>query len=46
MEGKGEEKEEPVPTHQVAVQFVDLPTEATEALTAFAMRIQNALLKT
>jgi hypothetical protein len=33
-EGPGKEKEPPAPTHQVAVQFVDLPTEATEALTA------------
>ena len=36
---------EPAATHQIAVQFVDLPADATEALTAFAMRIQDALLK-
>jgi hypothetical protein len=34
------------PSHQIAVEFMELPTEATEALTAFAMRIQDALLKT
>ncbi len=46
VEGREEGKGTSAPTHQVAVQFVDLPTEATEALTAFAMRIQDALLKT
>jgi len=45
LEGRDEFRQEPAPTHQIAVQFVDLPTGATEALTAFAMRIQDALLK-
>jgi hypothetical protein len=43
--GRDEEERKRAPTHQIAVQFVDLPTEATEALTNFAMRIQDALLK-
>ena len=46
LEGRDEGKREPAPTHQIAVRFEDLPTDATEALTAFAMRIQDALLKT
>jgi len=45
LEGREEPKKESAPTHQIAVQFVDLPTDATEALTAFGMRIQDALLK-
>jgi len=32
-------------THQIAIHFVDLPAEAREALTAFTLRIQNALLR-
>lgn len=43
--GPDEEPRKQAPTHQIAVQFADLPTDATEALTAFAMRIQDALLK-
>ncbi len=46
LEGRVETKKEPFSTHQIAVQFVELPTDATEALTAFGMRIQDALLKT
>ncbi len=46
LEGRDEERQEPVPTHQIAVHFAELPAEATEALTEFAMRIQDALLKT
>ncbi len=46
LEGREENKQAPAPTHQIAVQFLDLPADATEALTAFAMRIQDALLKT
>jgi hypothetical protein len=46
LEKRNERKKEPAPTHQIAVQFVDLPADATEALTAFAMRIQDALLNT
>jgi hypothetical protein len=46
LEKRAEPRKEPTPTHQIAVQFADLPTDATEALTAFAMRIQDALLKT
>jgi len=45
LEGRDEEERQRAPTHQIAVQFVDLPTEATKALTTFAMRIQDALLK-
>ncbi len=45
LEGHDEEHRNKVPTHQIAVQFTHLPTGATEALTAFAMRIQDALLK-
>ncbi len=46
FEARDEKKPVPAPTHQIAVQFVDLPADATEALTAFGMRIQDALLKT
>jgi hypothetical protein len=46
LEGGDEEERKRAPTHQIALQFVDLPTEATEALTTFAMSIQDALLKT
>jgi hypothetical protein len=46
FEARGEKKPGSVPTHQIAVQFVDLPADAAEALTAFGMRIQDALLKT
>ncbi len=46
LEGREGDREEPVPTHQIAVQFEQLPPDATEALTDFAMRIQDALLKT
>jgi len=46
FEARGEQKPVSAPTHQIAVQFVDLPADATEALTAFGMRIQDALLKT
>jgi hypothetical protein len=46
LAGRDEEEGKRAPTHQIAVQFVDLPTEATEALTTFAMSIQDALLKT
>jgi hypothetical protein len=45
LEGSVEDKGKGTATHQIAVQFVVLPLEATEALTAFAMRIQDALLK-
>jgi hypothetical protein len=45
LEGRDEEERKWAPTHQIAVEFVDLPTEATAALTSFAMRIQDALLK-
>jgi hypothetical protein len=42
---QGEEAgQEPARTHQIAVEFIELPSDATEALTAFAMRIQEALL--
>jgi len=34
-----------VPTHHIAVAFENLPAEATEALAAFTLRIQDALLK-
>jgi hypothetical protein len=44
-EGGDVEERKRDPTHQIAVQFVDLPTEATEALTTFAISIQDALLK-
>jgi hypothetical protein len=46
LEGRTKSRKGSAPTHQIAVQFVELPAEATEALTAFAMRIQDALLKT
>jgi hypothetical protein len=46
LEARGETKPAQSPTHQIAVQFVDLPAEAAEALTEFGMRIQDALLKT
>ena len=42
---RDEKKPAQAPTHQIAVQFVDLPADAAEALTAFGMRIQDALLK-
>ena len=44
----GREEKEPasVPTHQIAVEFLEMPADATEALTEFGMRIQDALLKT
>jgi hypothetical protein len=45
LEGRDEEERKRAPTHQIAVEFVELPTEATEAITSFAMRIQDALLK-
>jgi hypothetical protein len=45
LEGRDEEHRKQAATHQIAVQFAHLPAEATEALTAFAMRIQDALLK-
>jgi hypothetical protein len=32
------------PTHQIAIQFVELPPEASEALSAFTLRVQDALL--
>ncbi|MEW6441286.1 MAG: PilZ domain-containing protein [bacterium] len=42
---KGEKgRRKRVATHQIAVEFEDLPREAREALTAFTLRIQNALL--
>lgn len=42
---RGEEADqEQARTHQIAVEFIDLPADATEALTEFAMRIQEALL--
>lgn len=46
IEARDEMKPVPAPTHQIAVEFVDLPADAAEALTAFGMRIQDALLKT
>jgi hypothetical protein len=45
IEGRDEGKPEVAPTHQIAVEFESLPAGATEALTAFGMRIQDALLK-
>lgn len=45
LEAGGEVGKDPAPTHQIAVQFLDIPPEATEALTEFAMRIQDALLE-
>lgn len=44
LQGLERERREQAPTHQIAVQFAHIPNEATEALTAFAMRIQDALL--
>jgi hypothetical protein len=32
------------PTHRVAIEFIDLPQEAAEALAAFTLKIQGALL--
>ena len=46
FEARDQKKPASAPTHQIAVQFVDLPADAAEALTAFGMRIQDALLKT
>lgn len=43
---RDEKKPAQAATHQIAVQFVDLPADAAEAFTAFGMRIQDALLKT
>ena len=37
-------RQELSPTHQVAVQFLHMPQEATEALSQFTLRIQDALL--
>jgi hypothetical protein len=34
----------PVPTHQIAVHFENLPPEAVEALMAFTLRVQDALI--
>jgi len=33
-----------LPTHQVAVQFLELPSEAIEALMDFTLRVQDALI--
>jgi len=38
-------KRELSPTHQIAVQFTRIPQGAIEAIGAFTLRIQNALLK-
>jgi len=37
-------KRELAPTHQIAIQFIHLPQGATDAISAFMLRIQNALL--
>jgi len=34
----------PAPTHQIAVHFENLPPEAVEALMAFTLRVQDALI--
>jgi hypothetical protein len=44
MEASDEEQQGPAPTHQIALQFEHLPQEAREALAAFTLKIQNALL--
>ncbi len=36
--------EQPVSTHQIAVHFETLPPEAVEALMAFTLRVQDALI--
>ncbi|MFH1464547.1 MAG: PilZ domain-containing protein [Pseudomonadota bacterium] len=38
------EEGQPLPTHQVAVQFLELPPEAVEALMDFTLRVQDALI--
>ncbi len=34
----------PIPTHEIAVHFLELPSEAVEALMAFTLRVQGALI--
>jgi hypothetical protein len=36
--------EVPASTHQIAVHFEALPSEAVEALMAFTLRVQDALI--
>lgn len=38
-------RRELAPTHQIAVEFLHIPKEATEAIAAFTLRIQSALLR-
>ena len=40
----GEGRAEEAPSHKVAVEFIDLPQKGAEALGAFMLRIQDALL--
>jgi hypothetical protein len=45
QEDQDEETRKRTPTHHIAVKFEQVPAEATEALAAFTLRIQDALLK-
>jgi hypothetical protein len=45
LEALDEDQRKRGATHQIAIHFVDLPKEAREALAAFTLRIQNALLR-
>ena len=38
-------RRELAPTHQIAVEFIHIPKEATEAIATFTLRIQSALLR-
>ena len=44
-EDQDEKALQDAPTHHIAVAFEKVPAEATEALAAFTLRIQDALLK-
>jgi len=44
-EAQDAEPSQDAPTHHIAVAFEHVPGEATEALAAFTLRIQDALLK-
>ncbi len=44
IEAAERDPELPAPTHQIAVHFERLPAEAVEALMAFTLRVQDALI--
>ena len=45
-EEQGRDQEKPLATHQIAINFLDVPEKMSEALAAFTLGIQDALLRT